>query len=389
MEIAILGGGVAGVSTAIALIQKGFKVSVYERHHQCSNIGAGIVVWPNASFILEQLGVLEDVASISGQPQRMQRLDQHSNSLGAIDITAINRMMGYSSYSILRSEFQKILLNKLSAYGVEINYSHTVTNLEYLASEKTRVSFANGRTIEPDIIIGADGRMSSLAREYVCGDRSPNYQGFINWIGVCENPKAEWNDKSILDFWGVGTRFGLVPVNENKAYWAGGVACAKIGERDPANYHSELRELFSSWPNIVQQVISNTNVERINKIYVHDHDPIETWHRANLIVIGDAAHAALPTSGQGACQALEDAWHLATCFSERPRELRQAFENFKRLRMEKTSNIIIAARGFASSLFNTDERYCLARNENSKASDYNAMARGMANLWSSQLPLAS
>ena len=70
MKIAILGGGVAGVSSAIALKQKGFDVSVYERHASASNIGAGIVVWPNAAYILEQLGVLNEIAAVSSSPVR-------------------------------------------------------------------------------------------------------------------------------------------------------------------------------------------------------------------------------------------------------------------------------------------------------------------------------
>ncbi|MBI3187722.1 MAG: FAD-dependent monooxygenase [Gammaproteobacteria bacterium] len=68
MKIAILGGGVAGVSSAIALKQKGFDVSIYERHESASNIGAGIVVWPNAAYVLEQLGVLNEIEAVSGHP---------------------------------------------------------------------------------------------------------------------------------------------------------------------------------------------------------------------------------------------------------------------------------------------------------------------------------
>ena len=104
MKIAILGGGIAGISTAIALKQNGFDVSVYERHDGPSHIGAGIVVWPNATFVLDQLGVLDDIKAVSGYPGKMQRYTEENDDLGAIDIQHINQLMGYPSLSILRSD---------------------------------------------------------------------------------------------------------------------------------------------------------------------------------------------------------------------------------------------------------------------------------------------
>ena len=114
MNIAILGGGVAGVSSAIALKQKGFDVTVYERNQSESNIGAGIVVWPNASYVLDQLGLLEEIKNVSGYPSAMQRISHTGDDLGSINIEEINNCMGYPSLSILRSDFQNILVSKLS-----------------------------------------------------------------------------------------------------------------------------------------------------------------------------------------------------------------------------------------------------------------------------------
>lgn len=387
MKIAILGGGVAGVSSAIALTQKGFDVSVYERHEFPSNIGAGIVVWPNAAYVLEQLGVLSGIEVVSGHPTRMSRLSSGNDNLGAIDIEKINDYMGYPSLSILRSDFQNILISKLESLGVAIRYGHTVTNIETKDRGQAEVHFQNGSTITADVLVGADGRMASYARRYVHGDNAPVYQGFINWIGVYESEEESFEEIAVVDYWGVGERFGIVPVTKHKAYWAGGVACADVGPRNPAEYQGELVSIFSDWPKPVQMMIDYTPVERINKIYVHDHDPIRTWHKHNLIAIGDAAHAPLPTSGQGACQALEDAWHLANCLEENRHNVRRAFADFTEIRFEKTASITMAARGFASSLFNRDERFCMARNENSKNTDFTKVAAAMSRGWGQHLPL--
>ena len=387
MKIAILGGGVAGVSSAIFLKKNGFDVTLYERHNAPTNIGAGIVVWPNAAFVLDQLGVLNEIKAVSGYPTRMRRLSNSDEDLGAIDIELINAQMGYPSLSILRSDFQNILLSKLESLGVVIEYGHAVVNIETLNNNQAEIQFMNGKKITADIIVGTDGRMASYARRYVHGNSEPVFQGFVNWVGVFESTENYFDEISVADYWGVGDRFGIVPVSKSKAYWAGGIACSELGSKNPNAYKDELTSVFSSWPVPVRMMIEGTPAERINKIYVHDHHPIQTWHKHNLIVIGDAAHASLPTSGQGACQALEDAWHLVNCLMEYPFDLQKAFVKFTEIRFEKTTNITMAGRGFALSLFNMDEQFCMARNDTSKMTDFAKVAEAMSRGWSQHLPL--
>jgi len=135
MSIAILGGGVAGVSSALALKNKGFDVTIYERHKSEANIGAGIVVWPNATYILEQLGVLDEIKRKSVYPSSMQRFSNTGENLGSIDIEQINNLMGYPSLSILRYDFQRILLSKLNEVGVTIKYEYEITEIYDSKSE--------------------------------------------------------------------------------------------------------------------------------------------------------------------------------------------------------------------------------------------------------------
>ncbi len=387
MNVVVLGGGVAGISSAIALKKKGFNVTVYERHESETNIGAGIVVWPNAAYILDKLGVLNEIKAVSGYPSSMQRISSEGDSLGSINIKSINKIMGYPSLSILRKDFQNILIKKLKTLGVSVKYGHTVSKLETNKYNKVQVHFTNGIDITADIVIGADGRMTSLAREYVNGENIPVYQGFINWIGVFESDTKVFKEIEVKDYWGTGERFGIVPVSENKAYWAGGIASKNTNERNPENYKTELKSIFSSWSNTIEKVITETPVEKINKIYVHDHNPIEKWHKNNLIVIGDASHAPLPTSGQGACQALEDAWYLAECLIKNNTNIENAFVKFTELRYEKTKSIIFAGRNLASTLFNPDAEFCRIRNENSKKTDYSMVSVSMAEFWGQNMQL--
>ena len=199
MNIKILGAGVGGLSTA-ALKRKGFDVDVFERHHRRSNIGAGIICWPNASFLLNELGLLEDIAMHSGKPMKMQRLSKDGDDLGALDIQVFNKKMGYSSYSIFRKDIMRTLETHLDNYGVEVKYGNKIEKLDSSKSGTTIIVFENGDVSHADIIIGADGRMSSVARKFVNGDSTPVFQGFVNWIGTFESSNPIFTEIEVKDY---------------------------------------------------------------------------------------------------------------------------------------------------------------------------------------------
>ena len=387
MNIKILGAGVGGLVTAIALKEKGFDVDIYERHKNRSDIGAGIVCWPNASFVLKELGMIDDIALLSGTPVKMRRFSKNGDDLGSLNIAQLDEKMGNPSFSILRKDLMAILESRLIECGIEVQYGKRIEKLVSSQSGSTSIHFENGTVDIADIIIGADGRMASVAREFVNGCNKPVFQKFINWIGVYEEKTPVFSDIEVSDYWGVGDRFGIVPISSTKAYWAGGVAAQKIEKKNPLNYKPDLLALFKGWPAPIETIINKTPMENINKIYVHDHNPIKTWHRDNVLLIGDAAHAPLPTSGQGACQAIEDAWHLASLLRDHEGSIDSVFQEFTKMRFSKTTNITMGARQFASSLFHANENECEIRNDNSKKTDYSLVVNGMAQGWSSGLPI--
>ena len=389
MKIAILGAGIAGMSTAIALKLKGFNVSLYERSDAPSHLGAGIVLWPNATYVLSQLDLLTEFEAVAGSPARMQRLSSDGEDLGNLDISSIDQIMGYPSLSVLRRDVIKILHSRVESLGIKVNYNHDANTITTSTDGSAVVHCLSNQTIEADMIIGADGRTASCARQYIQGNNKPVYQRFINWIGICESKTDLFDDQTIADYWGQGERFGIVPINTKTAYWAGGDTAVRITPNNPRNYKQELVQLFSTWPAIVGDTISRTKANTIHKIYVHDHDPCERWHKNNVLMIGDAAHAPLPTTGQGACQALEDAWHVANCLEENYHNLDHAMTIFTNLRIEKTSQIIMSGRHLASSIFNRDRNENILRNKNSQQTDFSHLAQAIARGWSEHLPLST
>lgn len=387
-QIAILGAGIGGLTTAIALCQKGFKhITVYDRMTSSMEGGAGLVLWPNASCILSNLGLQAEVLKLGGTLSKMQRYSHEGEKLGDISITELERLIGYPAVPIARSDLWQLLTQKTKTLGIPVLYARNVEDIYTNSDNRTCVAFSDQESIVPDVIVGADGRMQSIARKFVTGNNTPIYQHYVNWVGLIDGEAHQINqNKSVYDYWGIGERFGYVPIRDDKSYWAG---CKKLplghGRQEKGD-KDELASIFKNWPDPIPRIIESTEEGNIRRIEVFDHDPIESWYLHNVCLLGDAAHAALPTSGQGACQAIEDSWHLAGCLSRFDDDLEQAFINYEQLRSQKTRSIILGARGFAESLFNEDEKLCRIRNENAKLADGLAVAQGMANLWAGGLP---
>lgn len=379
-EIVILGAGVGGLMTGIALRKKGFQnISIYELRHTASTIGAGIVIWANASKIFTRLNLINEIEQVGGSINEMQRWTEKGAFIGSINIDNIDSSMGAKSFSISRYDLQEILLQKIDKLNIPIYYNH---NAQQISSHKKTafIDFENGIKVKAEIIIGADGRMNSVARKYVNGDNSPVYQNFVNWIGIVESDTPLFNENNILDFWGCGERFGIVPINKHKGYWAGGKTLPFNSVIKNENHKSYLLKQFQNWPKKIKNVIELSNQDSIKYVEVFDHNPINRWYKNNVCLLGDAAHAALPTSGQGACQAIEDAWHFATALAE-SNNIESAYNKFNNSRLAKTTKIIMAGRQLAQSIFNEDRAFCEQRNKLARNMDYEKAAENITELW--------
>lgn len=338
-RIAIVGAGVAGVALAILATKQGYQVSLYERDNKVSSIGAGVTLWPNAMFVLQQMGLDKEIIHVGGLPSGMHQYDQSGVPQGSIDIEAVNELSGFPSVTILRRDLMNILASALESLGgaIHFNSSMTVQDIDALKQKF-------------DLVVGADGRMNSVVRQTFYSDKvSPIYQGFINIIGISQLGQSGL-DNAICDFRGSGERFGIVPIKSGLCYWAGGWRTKIDKSRPLSTWYDEMEQRFQHWPEPVQHVLKSYEKSSRKLIFVHDLDPLPYWHQDNVLIIGDAAHAPLPTSGQGACQALEDAWYLSRRLAETD-ELENVLTGFYKQRIAKTSAAQIAGRQLAQTIF--------------------------------------
>ncbi|OIX90684.1 FAD-dependent monooxygenase [Pantoea sp. Ae16] len=338
-KIAIVGAGIAGIALAILATRQGHKVSIFERGSNVSSIGAGVTLWPNAMFVMQQMGLDEKVSQVGGTPCMMRQFDRYGLLQTEFDISAVNSLCGFPSVTVLRRELMSLLAGALDSLGCEIKFSCSITAADVMKLGK-----------EFDLVVGADGRMNSVVRQALYAKRIPiRYHGFVNVIGVGRQREGTLSN-AINDFRGRGERFGIVPVNNGLCYWAGAWNAPVNDERPQARCFDELHQRFRDWPDPVQNVLHSCDKASVKCIFVHDIDPLPFWHQDNILMIGDAAHASLPTSGQGACQALEDAWHLARLLRETD-DMDIVTESFYQQRHIKTSAAQLIGRQFAKKIF--------------------------------------
>ena len=379
MRIAIIGGGIAGSAVGLALRRRGHDVRIFERDGT-RRLGAGVVLWPNATFVLGALGLLDELVAAGGRPRRMDRFDAAGAALGGWDLEALDDAMGAPTVSVLRADLLRVLHQALARSGVAIEEGHRA--IAFDAEEHGRcgrVRFAGGMELEAELILGADGRHSA-ARAFVRRDAGASavYQGFVNWVGISPLPLEE---PIISDHRGDAQRFGIVPVGE-QVYWAGACRRDEPPARDEQISRAELAARFASWPALVREAIARAPADRFRTIGIHDVEPALPWHRGRVLLVGDAAHAAAPTSGQGVGQALEDAWHLGQVLPADGADLAGALEAFTARRFEKTRAITHAGRGLARALFHPEQSGAMPSAP--PGSDADAV-RGLAALWGSGL----
>lgn len=369
-DIAIIGAGVAGMTMALCLLERGHRVTLYERGSPGTGIGGGFVLWPDALAVLRRLGIAHSVLESAGRIVDMQRLDAAGAPLQRIMLGNPESRTEDAPHALLRRDLMAVLTATAVERGATVHYQRGVCDMQ-MSDGRVRLVFGDGSAHGHDLVVGADGRMSSVARRFVAGHNAPTYQGFINWIGVSELPAGRLQPGRIVDLWGVGHRFGYVPVSDSLCYWAAGMAWPQVPVDRPFVDH------FACWPEMVREILAAAPSDGIATVYVHDLDPLPVWHRDRVVLLGDAAHASLPTAGQGASQAIEDASCLAMLLEEHA-EPEEAFRRFTQERQPAAARITEQARRLAASIFSTDPADCRSRDARERAAAGAQPAGGQA-----------
>jgi 2-polyprenyl-6-methoxyphenol hydroxylase-like FAD-dependent oxidoreductase len=335
VNIGIIGGGIGGVAAAVALHQVGINAVVYERAPRLREVGVGMMLWPNATRVLRDLGLLEQVLARSGPNThflvRASGGEVLMNiALGDFDVPAV---------CARRSDLLAVLIAALPPECVRLG--REFHHLEQ-AVDKVRIHFAGGVVKEHDAVIGADG-IRSRVRSGLFPASDPIYRGYTVWRGMASYDGSAATPGANSETWGAGHRFGILNSGQGRFTWYATANGPSDHPDSPCGRKHELRQTFASWHDPIPELIETTDEADILKNGAYDLARLRRWGDRRVTLLGDAAHSCTPNLGQGGGLALEDALVLAKCV-EKGTSLEAALRRYESLRCHRTAHMQQRAR---------------------------------------------
>jgi 2-polyprenyl-6-methoxyphenol hydroxylase-like FAD-dependent oxidoreductase len=334
-RVIIIGGGIGGLTTAIAFTRHGWDVSLHEAAPALRPIGQGIWVPINAMRVLARLDLAQQVSEAGWPLQSIELRTDSGMLLSSLNVAESAARHGHSIISIRRSGLVTILSDALQP-GV----LHLDSQLTHFTEEgsQVRAHFSDGSEEAADLLVGADG-IHSRVRDQLFHAIPLRYSGQTCFRGIAELALPAHLASTCRENWGGKNRFGFSAVDPNHVYWFAPQS-SPPGLKDPLDLRmQQLRAAYSSFPNPIPAILEASKPEDTLRTDLYDFPPIARWSRQNVVLIGDAAHAMTPNLGQGGGQAIEDAFVLAEQ-SSRDIPLQDALESYQNIRMGKVVNIV-------------------------------------------------
>ncbi|MFN7926582.1 MAG: FAD-dependent monooxygenase [Blastocatellia bacterium] len=340
MKIIIIGGGIGGLATALALHRQGIAAQVYERAEELREAGAGISLWSNATHVLQQLGLLTEAAAASARVLQIQLKNPAGRVLTMSHVEQYEPPM----LGIHRADLLQLLQRDIPREQIILNYTFDGFAAN---SKRLRVHFTNGAMDECDVLIGADGLRSQM-RQQIIGDGEPRYSGYSVWRGVAEVQRDDIPQGQPSETMGAGARFGIFPIGKGRIYWYATANLPEGQKEPPTGRKQQVLSLFQNWHTPISDLISATNETAILRNDCYDRKPTRGWSKGNAVLIGDAAHPTTPNMGQGGCMALEDALALTKLLAPKPADIAATLRHFEQLRFARTAKITRLSRMFGA-----------------------------------------
>ncbi len=346
-SILIVGGGLGGLTTALALAQRGHPARVLEGAPQFGAIGYGIQFGPNVFHVLDRLGIAGKVIEKADAPPAVLMID----ALDGKEVTRVPTGPSFRArfkhpYIIVhRIDLHNVLLDACRDHPlVTLTPDAMVTRFEDRADGVT-LTTDDGRIFEGTLLIGADGiRSRTRAQLFDDGDPLPNgFMAFRTIVPMSELTADVPRDEVAL--WAGpgfhivhyplrhGTLFNLVAVFRRTAQSERG---------DVAAYRAELEHVYRDAHPTMKALLAMFDLSR--RQAVGDRDPIRRWHKGRAVLLGDAAHPTLQSLAQGACMAIEDGFCLAQCLDEAAGDFERAFSRYEAARGLRTARVTLESR---------------------------------------------
>jgi 6-hydroxynicotinate 3-monooxygenase len=347
LRIAIVGAGLGGTTAGILLQQAGYAVTLYEQAPSLQRIGAGIHLHANLMRVMRAIGVADRMYEIGLSPRNWYSREWDTGRiLFEPSMEEWTRTYGLPHLVMHRGDMQAVLTAALAPESLQ--FGKRLAGLEEAAGTM-RLAFADGTRAEADVVIGADG-VNSKIREILLGPEDPTYTGFVAYraifptalLGnyrVAADTSKWWSDerhparedRHFIIYYLTNARDEIYFVTGSPdPNWQGGVSpvACEMGEIKTCyeGFHEEVQRVIDACP-------------RATKWPLLEREPLPLWSRGRIVMLGDACHPMKPHMGQGAGMAVEDAAVLVRCLKLHADDPAEAFELYRRNRIERTSKV--------------------------------------------------
>lgn len=345
-RIAIAGAGFAGVGLALALHRSGLAPTIFEKRTeaQVRDEGIFLTLAPNGLNALRALGLFDATLAGGVRTLALELRNETGKKLGTIDYGGHIERFGAPSITIRRGALSAILLDAARAAQIPVHFENAVTAISERQSG-ILVTTADGHMQEFDYLIGADGLRSAVRRLVMPDLPAPAYNRLLGGGGIVDVPDVPPTDGRMIMTFGRHASFGYIKQADGPVYWFNSFPApesrAQFGSPDELS--SFVRALHSTDPIDNQRIIAAA-ADRIDRFHPDfDIPSLPSWSKGRVALIGDAAHAVTPHSGQGGSMALEDALVLAACLKAEP-SYAPAFQRFETLRRDRVESAVRLGR---------------------------------------------
>ncbi len=339
----VIGGGIAGPAAAMALLQAGIEATVYEaRPNGAEGAGAFLTLASNGINALRVIGA-DRLALAAGFPTPGIVLRSTTGKELGTTRTGLSLPDGTTSHTLKRADLYRAIHDEATSKGVVFKHGKRLVDIEH-TGDGVRAVFEDGSDATGEVLIGADGIHSAVRRFIDPKAPAPTYAGLVNLGGYVRGVQVDAEPGTYTMIFGKRAFFGYVFTPGGEAWWFANVprgdepARGEVEAITAQVWQQRLAELYAEDAGPAARLVQASDTADITRASpVHSIPHLPVWHRGRMIVIGDAAHAPTPTSGQGASLSIEDAVVLAKCLRDLPQK---AFARFEALRRERVERII-------------------------------------------------
>lgn len=340
----IIGAGIGGLTTAIALIKKGVNVTLYEQAEEIKAVGAGIWIAPNGLKVFKQLGIERSILKAGQELNKINVIDTNNRVISTIENSEVEKRHGFGTLAIHRAKLHAIL----AAY---IPKENLILNKTFVSFEQTdssvKVFFKDGTFDEADFLINAGG-LKSNARKQITASQNLRYSGQTCWRFTSKFKIPKEDENNMYEIWSnkKGLRAAYSRINKEEIYCYITNFTEPGGVDNPQTIKEDLLTLCSEFQPIIKDIIKSSDNNSIIRTDLSDFIPLTKWIDNRVALLGDAAHATTPNLGQGACQAIEDAYVLANEIQSHS-DIRTGLKSYEKKRIKKATYITNTSWQFA------------------------------------------